>query len=255
MYYNTIKRNRTESVTGRGGAPMQYRFAGRDDYSYLASGNVLKHFTGMPCFPVRLTLELFGRAKEAVGRDRLRVYDPCAGSGYSLSAMGLANQRDIEAIYASDVDPACVEAARCNTSLFTREGLADARKRLAERGASAERLAQYDEAVEKILPSLADTPPRVTVFRHDILLSAPDLPEKIDFLFADLPYGIMTEWQTDGASDPTERFFANVVPLLAPGGVLAVAGRKDLRPPAGSFQKLDRISAGHRLVWLLRPAE
>ena len=74
---------------------MQYRFAGRGDYSYLASGNVLKHFTGMLCFPVRLTLELFGRAKEAVGRDRLRVYDPCAGSGFSLSAMGIAMQREI----------------------------------------------------------------------------------------------------------------------------------------------------------------
>ncbi|MBQ2546826.1 MAG: hypothetical protein II836_00955 [Clostridia bacterium] len=235
---------------------MQYRFAGRGDYSYLASGNVLKHFTGMPCFPVRLTLELFGRAKEAVGRDRLRVYDPCAGSGFSLSAMGIAMQREIEAIYASDVDPACVEAARCNTSLLSREGLAAARERLADRGASAERLAQYDEAAAKILPLLAGEPPRVTVFRHDILASTPSLPEPVDFLFADLPYGIMTEWQTDAAaSDPAERFFENIVPLLAPGGVAAVAGRKDLRPPAGMFRKLDRISAGHRLVWLLRPAE
>ena len=38
-------------------------------------------------------------------------------------------------------------------------------------------------------------------------------------------------------------------------GVLAVAGRKDLRPRSERFRKLERISAGHRLVWLLVPAE
>ena len=235
---------------------MQYRYAEREDYSFLASGNVLKHFTGMPCFPVRLSLELFGRAREYTRLERLRVYDPCCGSGFSLSAMGLARQRQIAALYASDVDPVCIEAARCNADLLSREGLALARARLADRGASEERLAQYDAAVSKILPLLGETPPPVNVFRHDILSSPPALPEPADFVFADLPYGIMTEWKSgDGEADPTERFFQNIAPVLTPRGVLAVAGRKDLRPPSGRFRRLERISAGKRLVWLLAPAE
>ena len=235
---------------------MQYRYAEREDYSYLASGNVLKHFTGMPCFPVRLTLELFGRAREFTGQEKLRVYDPCSGSGFSLSAMGIANQRQIAALYASDIDPACVEATECNTALLSREGLALARERLAERGASDERLAQFDDAAAKILPMLDQTPPPVNVFRHDILSSPPSLPEPVDFVFADLPYGIMTEWKSDdGTADPTERFFESITPVLVPHGVLAVAGRKDLRPPREGFRRLERISAGHRLVWLLTPAE
>ncbi len=235
---------------------MQYRYADREDYSCYASGNVLKHFTGMPCFPVRLTIELFGRARAFVGRERMRVYDPCCGSGFSLSVMGLAVQREIESLHASDVDPECVEAARCNTALLSREGLADARLRLIERGAPPERIAQYDEAAERILPALDEMPPRVNVFRHDILAGPPELPEQADFVFADLPYGIMTEWQSESGVDaPLERFLGNIAPVLAPKSVLAVAGRKDLRPRSERFRKLERISAGHRLVWLLVPAE
>lgn len=56
---------------------MDYLYAPKEDFSFLASGNVIKHFSGMPCFPVRLTLELFERAYRLIGKDRISLYDPC----------------------------------------------------------------------------------------------------------------------------------------------------------------------------------
>ena len=102
---------------------MDYLYAEKDDFSFLASGNVIKHFSGMPCFPVRLNLELFERVRHAVGKERISVYDPCCGSGFSLTVLGLMRRERIEWLRGSDVNPACLEAAACNTSLLTREGL------------------------------------------------------------------------------------------------------------------------------------
>ena len=59
---------------------MEYLYTVKEDFSFLASGNVIKHFSGMPCFPVRLNLELFERAYHLLNKDKITVYDPCCGS-------------------------------------------------------------------------------------------------------------------------------------------------------------------------------
>ncbi len=97
---------------------MEYTYTPKDDYSFLASGNVIKHFSGMPCFPVRLNLELFELAYHRIGNPRLSVYDPCCGSGFSLTTLGMMKQEKIEYLCASDVNPACVDAAKCNTAML-----------------------------------------------------------------------------------------------------------------------------------------
>jgi len=237
---------------------MDYLYAEKDDFSFLASGNVIKHFSGMPCFPVRLNLELFERARHAVGKERISVYDPCCGSGFSLTVLGLMRRDRIEWLRGSDIDPACLEAAGCNTSLLTQEGLFAARDAvLGGEFATPERKAQMNESVEKLLPYMQGEAPDADVFRHDILAAAPKLPGPADYVFADIPYGIMTEWRSDSAvdPDPLQAFLMNVAPVLGKGGVLTVCGGKDLRVRSDAFRRLGRFSVGKRLVYMLQKTE
>ena len=237
---------------------MDYLYAEKDDFSFLASGNVIKHFSGMPCFPVRLNLELFERARRAVGKERISVYDPCCGSGFSLTVLGLMRRERVEWLRGSDVNPACLEAAACNTSLLTQEGLFAARDAvLSGQFVTEERRAQMNASVGKLLPYMQGEAPGADVFLHDILASVPPLPGPADYIFADIPYGIMTEWQSESAADPDplRAFLMNTAPALAEGGVLTVCGGKDLRVRAEGFRRIGRFSVGKRLVYMLQKTE
>ncbi|WP_312847199.1 hypothetical protein [Microbispora sp. KK1-11] len=74
---------------------------------------------GFPAFPVRLASEMVQRAMELRGGGRATVWDPCCGSGYLLTVIGLLHRRRISAVLASDVDPAAVGLAERNLALLT----------------------------------------------------------------------------------------------------------------------------------------
>ena len=67
---------------------MQYRHAPAANHADLDA--VLVSAPGRPSLPVRLTLELFGRARAQLGDPGpVEVWDPCCGSGVLLSTLGL----------------------------------------------------------------------------------------------------------------------------------------------------------------------
>ncbi len=143
---------------------MQYKYTENEDFSFLSSGNVIKHFSGMPCFPVRLGLELFEIAYRRLGKTKLAVYDPCCGNAFSLTVLGMMKQDKISALYGSDIAPDCVSAATCNLSLITRQGLSEARNTfLSHATVSEERRAQFLSSTEKIMSYLT-TPPEKALF-------------------------------------------------------------------------------------------
>ena len=234
---------------------MEYKYAENRDYSFLASGNVLKHFSGMPCFPVRLGIELFERAYRRIGREKITVYDPCCGSGYSLAVLGMTEQDKIRALYASDVDGDCLEAAECNLSMTSPEGLRASAEKLLRGGTlTGARRDQLTESADRILPYLF-APPDYTVFRHDILLSAPEIGEPVDYVFADVPYGMLTDWKSDGGvTDPLRAFAENTADVLSDGGVLVVCGMKDLRIGSEKLKRIGRFSVGKRLALMFEKA-
>ncbi len=210
----------------------------------------------MPCFPVRLNLELFELAFHRLNRPRLSVYDPCCGSGFSLTTLGMMKQEKIECLYASDVNPACVEAAQCNTAMLTPEGLTSASEKiLSNETASPERKKQLTEARTKLLPYLTNHTLRKEVFPHDILESAPQLPQKIDYIFADIPYGNLTEWTNRaGCDNPSLQFLRNIEKILSTKGIVVISGTKELKLPPDSiknYTKIDKIRAGKRLIYML----
>lgn len=234
---------------------MEYRFTEKEDFSFLASGNVIKHFSGMPCFPVRLGLELFERAYHLIGKEKITVYDPCCGNGFSMSVLGMIKQSKISSLYGSDIAPDCLEAASCNTAMLTREGMLAARDRVLQNENTTEaRIEQLNESVEKLLPYLNNPEMQSKVFLHDILSAPPNLPEAADYVFADIPYGIMTEWKTSDVekSDPVQQLIGNIAPIMSENGVLAVCGAKDLRIKTDLFCRTEKIHAGKRLIYLLR---
>ena len=234
---------------------MEYRYSPAGNYEEYASGRVLCGGRGIPNFPVRLINEIFGRAISLMkDKERVRVYDPCCGSGFSLAVLGIARQAEIVRLLGSDVDERCVEAAGKNVALITRQGLTANRDRLlGKEGLTEERRAELTASTERLLSFLGSDPPETAVFRHDILSGPPALPEAADYIFADLPYGNLTDWSSDREmpADAVAAFLTSVFAVLSRDGIVCVCGQKDLRIPAGPWRKVEKLRLGHRLAYLL----
>lgn len=233
---------------------MNYLYEGRDDFSFLASGNVIRHFSGMPCFPVRLGLELFERARHHLSAERIAVYDPCCGNGFSLTVLELVNRAELAMLCGSDIDPACVAAARVNLALTGRGGLEAAREAvMRDEHASPERRRQMDESVARLRSMVGEAPVPGGVFEHDILAGPPALEREAQYVFADIPYGSMTNWQTGGAGgrDAVSALIASLEPVMARRSVLAICGTKELRVHTELFDHAEKLRAGKRLIYLL----
>ncbi len=107
---------------------MAYRIATeREDYSDLASGSVLRSAPGYPAFPVRLAQELFLRAATHRPAAPLTLWDPCCGSGYLVTVIGLLHRPRLRRVIATDVQPQAVSLATENLALLTGRGSPPAR--------------------------------------------------------------------------------------------------------------------------------
>ena len=68
---------------------MEYLYCKNDNFEDFASGRVIYGGKGIPNFPVRLLLEIYGRAKSySEKKEELVIYDPCCGGGYALTVLG-----------------------------------------------------------------------------------------------------------------------------------------------------------------------
>src|SRR5690349_20947717 len=107
---------------------MPYRYAQeRPDYTDLASGRVFYSAAGRPAFPIRLASEALQRALALRATRGLAgpvtLYDPCGGSAYHLTVLGFLHRPALQAVLASDVDPAAVALAERNLGLLSVAGL------------------------------------------------------------------------------------------------------------------------------------
>src|SRR3954454_13430762 len=101
---------------------MKYRFVPqRENYEDYAGGRVLFGRPGNTAFPVRLASEIFQRCADRLARSGVpppySIYDPCCGSGYLLTVIGLLHGDRIARILASDVNLHALEFAQRNLSL------------------------------------------------------------------------------------------------------------------------------------------
>ena len=97
---------------------MEYLYCKDDNFQDFASGRVLYGGKGIPNFPIRLLLEIYGRALERSNKkEDLVIYDPCCGGGYSLTILGYFQNKYIRKIYGSDIDEDMVAHAKKNISI------------------------------------------------------------------------------------------------------------------------------------------
>lgn len=236
---------------------MQYRHAPAANHASLDA--VLVSAPGRPTLPVRLTLELLGRAREHLpGRDPVTVWDPCCGAGTTLAVLGLLGT-GITALAGTDADPGPLDLARRNLALLDPAGRADRADELDRLARRHGKPAYTDAAVAaRALRPVG----RVswTVGTADALDPAATAAAlggtRPDVVLADLPHGRQTSWAGAGApTGPEAGFLTAVAGVLAPEAVVAAAGRGRSVPLPAGARALQRLRVGHRAAVLVRAGD
>ncbi|MBT2382488.1 rRNA methyltransferase [Streptomyces sp. ISL-11] len=243
---------------------MPYRYAtDRVDNSDFACGFVLHSAPGFPAFPVRLAAEIFLRAVSHLpGDGPVTLWDPCCGSGYLATVLGLLERDRLRRVIASDVDADALGIARRNLSLLTPEGLAERER---ARRADSERFAKpaYAEAADaagRFAGRLAESGGGLPWSAHradvfDPRSLAPLVAETpVDLVLTDIPYGERTHWAGDVRDEPIPAMLRSLASVLPPHAVVAVANRAR-KIPVGPVRPLERLKIGTRSVALVRAAD
>src|SRR5687767_3360136 len=110
---------------------VQYEYVtDKTNYEDYAAGRVLYSQAGMTSFTVRLASEIFRRCAAVLKKQRLCVYDPCAGSAYLLTVLGFLHSERIGALWAADIHADTAVIAQRNLSLLTEFGLGQRRQEI-----------------------------------------------------------------------------------------------------------------------------
>jgi hypothetical protein len=228
----------------------------RRDYGDLASGHVLRSAPGYPAFPVRLAEELFLRAAGYLDGP-IRLWDPCCGSGYLATVVGLLHRERLAGVRCTDIDPGAVELAGRNLALLTGAGLAERERELRDR---AERFGKpgYLDAAEsaiRLATRLRAAGGDLEVSTAVVDLFAPEAYEA-DLVIGDVPYGVQTTWRgaTPAEGDPVAAAVRSLCAALPARAVVALCapGR---RVELGDLPVRQRFRLGNRAAVLVRAGE
>jgi tRNA G10 N-methylase Trm11 len=244
---------------------MAYRLTERADHSDVASGFVLRSVPGHPAFPVRLAQELFLRAVTHLPEGPLTLWDPCCGSGYLATVLGLLHRPRLGRVVASDIAPEAVSIAKGNVSLLTSAGLAAraAELRVRQRDFDKPSYGEAAEAAGRLAATLAasggDLAATATV--ADVFdpasLAAALATAAPDVVVTDLPYGTQTAWAGPHvpSTDPIHGMLRGLAAVLPEHAVLAVATRARRFPPPPGVRPLERLRVGTRVAFIGRAGE
>jgi 23S rRNA (guanine2535-N1)-methyltransferase len=241
---------------------MAYRMTTRQNLEDFASGAVLRSSPGFPAFPVRLAQEIFLRALPRVPRRPLTLWDPCCGSGYLATVLGLLNAESIGAVICSDIAPEAVGLAARNLRLLTVDGLAEREQELLTRAAEFDKPGHADAAAaaRRLAARLAaggDVAARAAVADalDPVSLTAALGTSTPDLVITDVPYGQQTAWVGPGPAGDAHRIgqlLDAVGAVLAPDAVVAVCAASRKVPLPEGRTALARIRLGNRAVVIVQ---
>jgi tRNA G10 N-methylase Trm11 len=202
---------------------MKFEHAPAANYADFASGQVLYSAPGHPGFPVRLSLELFERARLLTGRSRVGLWDPLCGAGSIVTTLGLARGEAITQILATDISEPATTLAAKNLELLTEDGLRRRARFLAgrsdDRAEAAERLCKLRRGAEPIATNVSVID---ATREDDVGLLALD---GIDIVIADLPYGSQTVWASD-AGNPSQQMLEQLRLRLQDHAVIVLCSNR-----------------------------
>lgn len=243
---------------------MEYRYATKQAYTDYSGGRVFYSALGHPAFPVRLASEIFQRAHaywhQETKQTRCHLYDPCCGGAYHLAVLAHLHPKNIASIVASDSDAAALTLAQRNLRLLTADGLQRRRQELEQLLATYQKASHRDALtsltqLEALFPM---HPPTTHTFQADALdaqaVARGLAGQRPDIVFADVPYGWMSQWQEDRAGKTAvyqllEVFHTN----LTPSAIIVIACDKKQKAAHPHFQRLERLRVGKRQIFILQP--
>lgn len=252
---------------------MPYKFArDRENYERYASGGVFYSAPGHAAFPVRLANEIFGRCMALWDADgegrRCTLYDPCCGGAYHLATLAFFNWYRLAHIAASDIDSELLALGARNLSLLSVDGLD---RRIAELAALFRQFGKASHAAalanarilrERLAAFTRDHPVETRTFRADATdenaIRAGLAGTAVDIVITDLPYGQRSQWHSDTAAldasqDPVRQLLESLLPVLAPGAVVAVAATKRTPIDHEGYRRAGRFTLGKRQTVFLQP--
>lgn len=235
---------------------MVYRYATEQkDHSALASGNVLRSAPGFPGFPVRLASELFQRSLAHTRTGSVSLWDPCCGSGYLVTVLGLLHRDRLTRVRASDVDAEAVALAARNLELLTADGLAEREEELrrAARDFGRVEFVERAETARGLAQGLAAA--GGDLLHASWCADVFELTEHVDadLVVTDVPYGELTSWE--GAApqeEPLRAMLESLGRVLPEHAVVVVTARtRRIALPEG-VRALERVKVGNRAAALVR---
>ena len=234
---------------------MQYRYViEKENYEDFAAGRVLLSQGGTTAFPVRLASEIFQRcAAYFPTGQRLRVYDPCCGSGYLLTVIGWLHGARIQSLHGSDIDADIVRLAIDNLSLLTTVGLDARRDTLRDLAAAYHKPSHQDAlaSLERLRQRLPTAPIATQTWAADALQPSAD-SASVDLIICDVPYGKVTGWQADADDNLIAALLQAQADVLVSGGIAAVVSDKSQPATYPRYRRLQRETIGNRRFLILQ---
>jgi len=252
---------------------MHYLFAKeRPDYSDLASGRVFYSLPGHPAFPIRLADEILQRCLARREANHVTgpcvLYDPCCGAAYHLSVLARLHWHSFHQIIGSDIDQKAVNVAQKNLGLLSVEGLDKRISEISEmfrlygKESHKEALDSAHRLRDRIGILTEEHSLKTMVFQASALngeeLRANLKGVAVDIVFADVPYGLHSQWVDPDTNselgNPLWRMLNGLLGVLAPTSVVAIASNKRQKASHEGYQRIEQFQVGKRRVLLLKPS-
>lgn len=230
------------------------------NYEDYSSGRVLYGAPGATNFPVSLAVEIFKKCSlnlaEKGNKGPYVIYDPFCGVAYSLTVFGFLQGEKIKEIFASDVDKTVLEFAHKNLSLLSARGINNRINEL-KKFIQKYKKDSHKEALksaERLKTVVTKLSIKIAEFQFNILddVELPKFVNQIDIVFADVPYGKLTNW--DGLKEgmnPAQIFLNNIKNILKVNAVVAVVLNKKQEIKFEGYSKVKSFKSGKRKVLLL----
>lgn len=236
---------------------MEYLYCANDNFEDFASGRVLYGGKGIPNFPVRLLLEIYGRARSWLDIEdshhqerNITIYDPCCGGGYALTVLGFFHNKEIMKIYGSDIDENMIVHAKENALLLTDAGINKRKEEIRHlydeygKNSHLEALHSCDKLRDMLVQDMA-----VEIFKADCTGELPRILP--DLIITDIPYGNLVEWDNGEAvslDDMLERLWA----VSHEKTILAVCMDKKQRINCDKWKRLEKQNVGKRKFEIMK---
>lgn len=234
---------------------MQYIYSKNQSYEHLSAGHVIYGLSGSPNFPIRLAHEVFNRCLSHQKKQRVSVYDPCCGTGYLLTTVGLLNPHRIATMRGSDINVNFIEVARKNLGLLGTQGLDKREEELVMLATQYQKSSHIRalESVDLMREMIADLdhPVDFEIFHRDILSpnTSPGPSFTADIIITDVPYLQLVDWNGAGGINT---LLNNIRVNIDTESIIAVVHDKRQKIANEFYERIERFKVGKRIIEIFR---